>query len=72
MHVIRANRKNGETNPPITVKRGQRNTYARTVEIMGPSRLVYRPNKPLSCGARLWLETEALVLCDGDHESDFS
>jgi hypothetical protein len=31
------------------------------VEIKGPSKLVYSPDKPLSCGARVWVETEAEV-----------
>jgi hypothetical protein len=31
------------------------------VTINGPSRVVYRPDTPLSCGARLWVETEADV-----------
>lgn len=60
-HVIRANRKNGTNDPPLTVKRGGTNTRAREVTIKGPSKLVYRPDHPLSCGARLWLETEAPV-----------
>jgi len=28
---------------------------------MGPSRVVYSPDKPLSCGAKVWVETEAEV-----------
>jgi len=26
---------------------------------------VYAPDKPLSCGAKVWIETEAEVICDG-------
>lgn len=59
--VIARNRKTGACDPPITVKTYRSNQYASSVEIHGPCRLVYRPDKPLSCGARLWIETEAEV-----------
>ena len=60
-HVIRRNSKTGEREPCITIKRGICNTYAHSVEISGPSRVVYSPDKPLSCGARVWVETESEV-----------
>lgn len=63
-HVIKANRKNNETNPVLTVKTYKSNTYAHTVSINGPSKIVYNPTKPLSCGAHVWIETEAEVICD--------
>ena len=31
------------------------------VEVLGPSKIVYRPDKPMSCGERVWIETEAEV-----------
>lgn len=62
-HVIKANRKNNENNPVLTVKTYKSNTYAHEVEIMGPSKLVYSADKPLSCGATVWIETEAEVIC---------
>ena len=37
------------------------NRYAREVEILGESKVIYRPDKPLSCGAKVWIETEAEV-----------
>lgn len=64
--VIRRNLKLGTTDPPITVKQGRTNRYAQEVIIEGPSRLVYRPDKPLSCGARLWLETWGDVTLVGE------
>jgi hypothetical protein len=67
--VIRNNVRTGASDPPITVKAGGRNTYTRSVRIEGPSELVYRPDKPLSCGARLWLETTAPVICDAGVDS---
>lgn len=59
--VIRHNNKTGWRGPPITVKNRKGNTYAHEVEIHGPCKIVYSPDKPLSCGARLWIETEAEV-----------
>lgn len=60
-HVIKANAKNGESNPVLTVKTYKENRYAHEVAIDGPSRLVYNPESPLSCGARVWIETESQV-----------
>ena len=61
-HVIRANKKNGTNDPAITVKTYDRNIYAERVEIDGPSSVVYSPDKPLSCGARVWVETDDTVM----------
>ena len=60
-HIIRRNHKTGEREPVITVKEGKSNEYAHAVEINGPSKLVYSPDKPLSCGARVWIETDSEV-----------
>ena len=63
-HVIRANKKNGAHDPVITVKTSENNHYTYAAEIDGLSRVVYSPDKPLSCGARVWIETDAEVkLC---------
>jgi hypothetical protein len=60
-HNVRANLKLVEKLPVLTVKTYKSNTYANEVVINGPSRVVYSPDKPLSCGARVWVETEAVV-----------
>lgn len=60
-HVIKANKKNGVNNPVLTVKTYKDNKYAHEVEILGPSKIVYQPNKPLSCGAHVWIETQSEV-----------
>ena len=65
MHKIRANKKHGTKEPVITVKTYKTNTYAHEVEILGESKVVYSPDKPLSCGARVWIETDAEVKIDG-------
>jgi len=62
-HVIRSNKKHGKNDPVITVKTYKSNDYVHEVEILGPSRVVYSPDKPLSCGAKVWIETEAKVVC---------
>jgi hypothetical protein len=67
-HIIRSNKKNGTNDPVITVKTSKSNTYASEVEILGKSKLVYSPNKPLSCGARVWIETESKVILDNKKE----
>jgi hypothetical protein len=61
MHNIRANKKNGGNLPVVTVKTYKSNIKGSGVEIHGPSRVVYSPDKPLSCGARVWIETNAHV-----------
>ena len=60
-HVIKSNRKNKVEDPVLTVKTYKSNTYASEVIINGSSKVVYSPNKPLSCGAYVWLETESEV-----------
>ena len=61
-HVIKANRKNNEENPVLTCKTYKSNNYAHEVQIKGDSKIVYSPNKPLSCGAHVWIETEGEVI----------
>ena len=60
-HNIKANKKDGGNRPVLTVKTYKDNTTCNEVEILGPSRLVYSPENPLSCGARVWIETTAEV-----------
>ena len=61
MHHIRHNNKHKDKKPVITVKTSKSNIYGNEVEIHGPSKVVYSPDKPLSCGARLWIETTSEV-----------
>ena len=58
---IRSNKKHNLNEPVITVKTSKSNDYAHEVEINGPSKVIYSPDKPLSCGAKVWIETEAEV-----------
>jgi hypothetical protein len=65
-HAIRRNRVAGSNEPPLTIKTYHSNTKARRVEILGPSEVVYSPDKPLPCGARVWIETKAPVVAHSD------
>jgi len=71
-HNIKRNRKNDSNDPVITVKTYKSNRYAHGVVIKDKedneiARLIYSPNKPLSCGAEVWLETrmEVEIIQDG-------
>ena len=64
MHVIRSNHKTGAREPVLTVKQGKSNRYAHEVLFTGPVKCVYSPDKPLSCGARVWMETYEEVELD--------
>ena len=60
-HKIRSKKKHNLNEPVITVKTSKSNTYAHEVEVLGPSKIIYSPDKPLSCGAKVWIETEGEV-----------
>jgi hypothetical protein len=58
---IKANSK-GAKLPVITCKTYKENVYANEVVIYGQdgkeaAKIIYSPNKPLSCGAKVWVET---------------
>lgn len=63
-HVIKHNKKYNNTLPVCRVQYGKSGSsrYCKEVIIKGESRLVYSPDKPLVCGAKLWIE------CAGDVE----
>lgn len=61
-HNINHNSKNPtDIKPVITVKTYKENILVNELEILGPSKLVYSPDKPLSCGAKVWIETTAEI-----------
>lgn len=49
----------------LTVKTYKSNDYASEAEIVVDgsvvAKIVYRPDNPLSCGAKVWIETEGEV-----------
>jgi hypothetical protein len=60
-HKIKANTKNGTNEPVLTVKTYKDNRYCHEAIIHGESKVVHSPHKPLPCGARVWIETQAEV-----------
>ena len=58
---IRHNISSADKRPPLTVQTSAGSLNAWDVSINGPSRLRWS-DKPLSCGARVWLETTAEVV----------
>ena len=64
MHHIRHNKKHGTNKPVITVKTSKSNNYAHEVDILGKSKVVYRPTNPLPWGASVWIETEDKIVLD--------
>lgn len=61
---IAMNAKDGGNRHVYTVKNKGSVTYAKEVEILGPSKLVYNGSQ-LGCGARAWIETDSdIVMTD--------
>lgn len=61
-HKIRSNKKTGKREPVITCKSYKSNKYGSKVEILDKdgdvvATIIYSPDKPLSCGAKVWIET---------------
>ena len=65
-NIIQKNAKRGETNPVCRVEENGIVTYCMEVDIKGPSRMVYRPDKPRPCGAKLWIETDSDIELIGE------
>lgn len=68
-HKIRKNTKEGSNEPVLTVKTYKDNNYCHTAIIPDENgneaaRIRYSRDKPLSCGARVWIETENCVILD--------
>jgi ribosomal protein S4E len=68
-HKIKANTKHGTRDPVVTFKGKHvgRATYCHQAVIVDEqgnevARVIYRPDKPLSCGARCWVETKLRVI----------
>lgn len=56
-NIIRRNIKKSkaEREPAIAV-RGKEKYYVHELEIPVPCKIIYNPDKPLACGARVWIE----------------
>ena len=66
-HNLKWNRTHDDKRPPISVITYKGTTHGDKIDIQGPSEIIHRPEKPLSCGAHIWVETHAcLELFDND------
>jgi len=64
-HNIKANAKGGSV-PVLTVKDYKRNRKVNRADVMDAAgnvvaSVIYSPDKPLACGAKVWIETELQV-----------
>ena len=61
-HTIRHNAKfPDESQPVFTCKTSKENIKGYAVHVYGPSVVVYSPDNPLACGAKVWIQTTAEV-----------
>jgi hypothetical protein len=65
-HNIKSNTKSDLKKPVLTCKTYKSNDYANEAIIYDKNnnvvaRVVYSPDKPLSCGAKVWIETDNKV-----------
>lgn len=60
-HIIKANAKTGAKTPPLSIKTYKGTKQASSVSGDGPFEVIYSPDKPLSCGARVWIQTTGKV-----------
>jgi len=64
-HVIRRNAKTNDHEPPISVKTSKGSFPCSGVVIHGEAVVRYSPEKPLACGAKVWIETRARLSLGG-------
>ena len=62
--MIKRNAETGKRRPTIRVRCGDTVTACHSATIEGPSRVVYDPDGQEKYGARVFVETEAKVICD--------
>ena len=65
-HNIKANSKGSEL-PVLTVKDYKQNRKANNAAVVDADgkalvKVIYSPDKPLPCGAKVWIETEMEVI----------
>lgn len=69
-HNIRHNAKHpDEPKPVLTCKTSKSNTKVNRVQINGPCEVIYSPDKPLACGAKVWIETNSDVTFDDQDDT---
>jgi hypothetical protein len=64
--IIARNRKEGRDDPTLTIQTSKGSFKASVVLVDGPCKFIQAGpasgRKPLSCGARVWVETRAKVV----------
>lgn len=58
---IQANHKDGGSRPVFSIQTSNGVLHANEIKIHNGSKLVWREEKPLSCGARAWIETKGVI-----------
>jgi len=61
-NILQQNEKHGTSKPICRVEVKGKTWYGSKVDILGPSTMVYSPDKPRRCGAKLWIETDSEVI----------
>jgi hypothetical protein len=65
-NIIQQNAKHDKNEPVIRIEENGVVKYCMEIVINGPSRMIYSPDKPRPCGAKLWIETVAEVEMIGE------
>ena len=68
-NIIQQNAKHNREEPGVRVEENGGVKYCMEVVIDGPSKMIYRPDKPRPCGAKLWIETDSDVELIGEKNS---
>lgn len=72
---IGSNAKHGTEMPVIAVKKGSSNRYGNQVDILDTNgdvvaSIIYSPQNPLSCGAKVWIQTKNPVVIYGEEVNE--
>jgi hypothetical protein len=67
-HNIKSNSKHKTNLPVITCKSYKENKRGNSAILFDKdgnvcAKIIYSPHKPLSCGAKVWIETQNTVVC---------
>jgi hypothetical protein len=60
-HNLKWNLSHDDKRPPISVITYKGTTHCDKVHILGMSDVIHQPTNPLSCGAKVWMETNSTV-----------
>jgi len=68
-NIIQSNNKHSTRKPVCRVEDAKGTVvYCMEVDIQGPSKMIYRPEAPRKCGAKLWVETNAPCVLIGKED----